>query len=456
MATMTASIQVTPYAHTAEVFIDFHIDGVPFNNEFAIGVCVKRSDMMNDTIIYGYRYQKSTFYMHYTGDGTLTFVLYPLPSNETFTIDVYYLEDLGTNPDRYATYPIVASTTITTNRIKTDASYIEIKKVKTNSTLPALTEAQKEHNVELIAETLFKSAWTDQSIACICAFADLYGGLNPAININYLMPFALASGSFHSGAYNNYVEGGTNSTYSYWRWDKNGDQFGKYGSRWTLIDGEYQLVYMNSGDNNVIDRPWIMSDTDSQSFVLYDDKGRATNPYIQSPKDCRAIPVYSGYGNVANASACIAFLPIYKQHFIDVMDKFSPTKWWATNAAFSLEQFIQYLEYNRYIQDDYLKIFNDEAPLITFNDFTLNVEEVEILVIKLYNSINKTLMYSDPEHHLYSRYSSYVCDILKRYYGSNNLPALARKWYEYVKKLPHIIPSKKRKMPIWEYLRYTI
>lgn len=456
MATMTASIQVTPYAHTAEVFIAYNLDEAPPNNEFAIGVCVKRSDMMSNVNTYGYRYQKCTFYMHYTGDGTLTFVLYPLPSNETVTIDVYYLEDLGNNPDRYATYPIVTSTSVVTNSIKTDANYIEIKRITTRSTLPNLTEEQKAHNVQLIAETFFKSGWTDQSIACICAFAELYGGLNPAININYLMPFALEQGAFRSTAYNHYVNGGMNTTYSIWRWDMNKDQFGSYGEYWKEINGDYQLVFMDSGDNIVIDKPWIVSNTDSQSFVLYDNKGRASNPYIQSPKDCRSLPEYSGYGNVANAAGCLAFLPIYKQHFIDVMDKFYPTKWWATTSAFSLEQFIQYLEYNRYIEDDYLKIFNDEAPLITFNDFTLNVEEVETLVIKLYNSINKTIMYSDPEHHNYSRYSGYVCDVIKRYYGSNRLSELARKWYEYVKRLPHVVPSKKRKMPIWEYLRYTI
>ena len=412
---ITAIMSATVYAQTALLFIAYNVNDVSTN--FNLDIRVQRPDIWTQGAKPAI--QRYNITLTNTGDGTVTVPIYPLPENTAVTIQLYQRISW--------TYTYITAITINTGRISTSAKYEEIPVVNSSSASgfpDLLSENDKKANARIFFNRLYNDVWSDSAIASILAFAEHYGGINPNINLKYLMPWALYYKPYSPWQY--YFHGDTYETPNQGQTLQNYQQFGTYTGR--------------SGDNNEFITPELYTQT---SY-----RGGAKNAFLQRPININAIPRQDDTNKI---SGCMTFLPVYKQHYIDILDTYSPTKWYETTAAFTIEQYLDYLIFYKNNQEAALDLFTAQSPLANFTMFTLSTAEPEVLVLQLYDSL---LAYSFNT----GNYLGYVCEWGKDIMNARIiLPRLCRKWYDYIKTLPHVKPGGKRKgMPIWEYLGYTI
>ena len=90
MASASVTLQVTPYAQTGVVYIAYNFTGATLNQNYALGVVVERNDLLGRTGSSTTEYQKYYFVIRYTGDGSLSFPIYPLPAHSNFIIRVFF------------------------------------------------------------------------------------------------------------------------------------------------------------------------------------------------------------------------------------------------------------------------------------------------------------------------------------------------------------------------------
>lgn len=415
---ITARMVITPYAQTALVSIIYNLNGYS-ENIIKFDLRVERPDIW----FYGNNIavQRTSIRLSNTGDGSYTFVLYPLPANTNVSIKLYLVE--GTNSDIFT---LLCEEIVHTNTIQTSAYH----KIMPYGAIPEdyddpycpnlLTQQEKTYNAKIIYNTLSADVWSDSAIATILAYADFYGGINPDINMKYLNPYAIWNDRAEPWGY--YTDT-NNGTYSL---SRNSETFGTYTG--------------NSGDNTEQLTP--------SHFPYQRMQNAARNSFIQDPHGyAQAIPQY-----YSELSSCLAFLPVYKQHYIDLFDEYSSTKWYETNGAFTLEQYLDYLILykNNESLNNWYKLFGTNSEYSDFAEFTRDTETPFNVATKFYNSLNKFLFTQGDM-------AGYVCQNNNSYGESWNIPRLAISWYDIIQTFkPTPQPTKKRKMPIWEYLRYTI
>lgn len=472
--TMSAIMSAEVYAQTAILSIEYtyFVPDPNYRNKVALHVVVEREDLTRGGLCQSYLVKLNAPVVapnvHYSGK--VSFPIYPLPSNSQIRILLYEGDKTYSEGSQ-----LVTSLYINTNPLETDANYIDIKTATytVDWTPPVLTESQKEHNVDIIYDVLSEDEWTIEAIACIAGCCDFYSDLNPNYNTNYLIPLSLfkfgyiyrgynyltPNASYTKGLQNNDIDGayGTFSA-----------QFGGYGQYYNILG-----ITVSANGITEITKPNLLIPVNEkyEDYGIDKYRGKSFNAYIM-PQDYvpynMVIPTLFQSSTTARImaedSACMAFLPIYRQHFIDVMDKFSSTKWYETNSAFSLEQFLQYLIYNKEITDEYLLLFGANKEINSFYDFTKSDENPDTLSMKFLRSLSKFEFYESGSE-LWTYNSGYM-PRPKTFFGQGNyrntgsrvqplgwyLNTYAMKWYRYLKN-KH---GKKRKMPIWEYLRYTI
>lgn len=475
---LTARLNVQTYAQTAVLTISYGFTITQTTESTGLHILVCRDDMTTQGEANRTMYQNMLIMLGSSSNtpigqyaGSVTVPIYPLPPNTPITIELYDFDS-----GRYVT-----SISFTTHAIDTQAIYIE-QKVKSSDPnwLPtAMSENSKQHNVDILYDALKEDDWTDEAIAVMAGMCEFYSDLNPAFNINYLLPFVQMSygqsvnptrsyfstqGSYASALGIPYIYG----------------QFGAYGGYCPYSylpqysDFEVGKIIPLNADieitvpNMQLDL-YTLDPLEDYPFAGFNRmRGVAVNPYLNAqymyfyefdfiPK----IQLGSSASIYARNSACMAFMPVYRQHYVDVLDKFSETSWYKTDKAFSFEQYIEYFKYLKHITDDYLLLFGSTSEFTDFEEFTKSTELPYELAGKFIRSLYKTKFietgdyrteygYVVPKDAAYPRMGY-------REYGSGitihnwDIPDYAMKWYRYIKS-----KTKKRKMPIWEYLRYTI
>lgn len=471
-------MSVQTYAQTAVLTISYSFTITQSAESTGLHVIVCRDDMTRPTAADRTMYQNMLIMLGNSSStpvgnysGSVTVPVYPLPPNTPITIKLYDFDSR-----RYVT-----SISFTTHAIDTQAIYIE-QKVRSfdDGWLPTpMSESSKKHNVDILYAALKEDEWTDEAIAVMAGMCEFYSDLNPAYNINYLLPFVqMEYGQLMNPDRSYFSTQGSYGTAL--RTPYNYGQFGAYGGYcpYSYIP-EYSdfevgtIIPLNADiEITVPNKQLDLYTLDPTAEYPFEDfnrmRGVAVNPYLNAQYmyfyefDFTPQMITSSSSRIyARNSACMAFMPVYRQHYVDVLDKFGETSWYKTDKAFSFEQYIEYFKYLKHITDDYLLLFGSTSEFTDFEEFTKSTEIPDELAGKFIRSLYKTKFietgdyrteygYVVPKDTTYPRMGY-------REYGSGitihnwDISDYAMKWYRYIKS-----KTKKRKMPIWEYLRYTI